>query len=353
MTTEATETTKARLTPKLFFNKILAGTAQGTIIALIPNAVLGAILKYFADIKIIEMIIHAAQIFQLATPFIIAALIAKQFELTPPKMMIVGGAAFAGAGVIKFNPEVGGFVGAGTGDIINIMITAAIAVLMMIWIDTKFGSVEIIALPIVVGIGAGVLGMITYPYVTQITVAIGNLINNFTNFQPIVMSILIACSFATLIISPITTVGIGLAIQLNGISAGAAAMGIAATTIVLVINSWKVNQSGVTLAISLGGMKMMMPNLFRYPVVLIPCLFTAMISAIPVALFNISGTPNSAGFGLVGLVGPLASLDSGLNWLLLIISWFIVPIAAGLFSKLLFEKVLKLYDSKIVFKYQG
>ena len=342
-----------KLSVKSFFNKVLAGTAQGTIIALIPNAVLGAILKYFSDIKIIEQIIHAGLIFQVATPLIIAALIAKQFDLSPAKMMMVGGAAFAGSGVIKFNPDSSSFIAAGTGDIINIMLTATVAVLMMLYIGDKFGSVEIIALPIVVGVGAGVIGMLTYPFVTQITVAIGNLINNFTEFQPVVMSILIACSFAVLIISPITTVGIGLAIQLNGVSAGAAAMGIAATTIVLVINSWKVNESGVTLAIGLGGMKMMMPNLFKYPIILLPTLVTAAVSAIPVSLFNISGTPNSAGFGLVGLVGPLASLDAGLNILLLVVSWFIVPIAAGLLSKVVFEKIFKLYDSNVVFKYQG
>ena len=334
-----TDKLDAQLTPRIFFNKVLAGTASGTIIALIPNAVLGAILKYFAEYKIIEMIIHAAQIFQLATPLIIGGLIAFQFGLTPQKMMIAGGAAFA--------------IGAGTGDIINIMITASVAVLLLLVIDKKFGSVEIIALPIVVGVGAGLFGMLIYPYVTQITVAIGKVINNFTDFQPIIMSILIACSFAALIISPITTVAIGLAIQLNGLSAGAAAMGIAATTVVLVINSWNVNQSGVTLAVSLGGMKMMMPNLFKYPIILIPCLFTATISAIPVVLFNISGTPQSAGFGLVGLVGPLASLDAGLGILPLLFSWFVVPIVAGLFSKFLFEKVLKLYDSKVVFAYQG
>lgn len=81
-------------------------------------------------------------------------------------------------------------------------------------------------------------------------------------------------------------------------------MGIAATTVVLVINSWKVNESGVTLAIALGGMKMMMPNLFKYPIILLPCLFTATISAIPVAMLSISGVPQSAGFGLVGLGWP-------------------------------------------------
>lgn len=352
MTTTAAAV-EEKLTPKLFLNKVLAGTATGTIIALIPNAVLSAILKYFAHYTLAAMVIDAAKIFQLATPLIIGSLIAYQFKLTPAKMMMTGGAAFVGSGVIKNDLDLANYVGAGTGDIINIMITASVAVLMLLFIGSKFGSVEIIALPIVVGIGAGLIGMFTYPLVTQITVSIGNVINNFTNFQPIVMSILIACSFAALIISPITTVAIGLAIQLNGVSAGAAAMGIAATTIVLVINSWKVNQSGVTLAISLGGMKMMMPNLFKYPIILVPCLFTAAISAIPVALLGISGTPQSAGFGLVGLVGPLASLDAGLGIVPLIICWFLVPIAVGFASKIIFEKTLKLYDSKKVFAFQG
>ena len=43
-----TDKLDAQLTPRIFFNKVLAGTASGTIIAL---AVLGAILKYFAEYK--------------------------------------------------------------------------------------------------------------------------------------------------------------------------------------------------------------------------------------------------------------------------------------------------------------
>ena len=73
-------------------------------------------------------------------------------------------------------------------------------------------------------------------------------------------------------------------------------MGVAATTFVLVVNSWKVNKSGLTIAIALGAMKMMMPNLFRKPVILIPCLVSAVITAILSLYFSISGTPASAGF---------------------------------------------------------
>ncbi|MBV6377634.1 MULTISPECIES: hypothetical protein [Enterococcus] len=36
--------TSQKISPKIFLNKVLAGTATGIIIGLIPNAVLGAIL---------------------------------------------------------------------------------------------------------------------------------------------------------------------------------------------------------------------------------------------------------------------------------------------------------------------
>jgi len=344
---------KDKSSAKIFLNKVLSGTATGIIVGLIPNAVLAAILKMFGDNAFAVAIAHTALIFQMATPLLIGVLIAQQFKLNPMQMLVVGGASFVGSGVIKFDGKAAAFIGAGTGDIINTMLTASIAVLLIQLIGDKFGSVAIVLTPIVVGVGAGLIGFYLYPYVTDITKAIGDGINAFTNLQPIFMAILISCAFALIIISPISTVAIGMAIQLNGISAGAAAMGVAATTIVLVVNSWKVNKSGVTIAIALGAMKMMMPNLFRRPIIMVPVLFTAIISAIPVALFSISGTPASAGFGLVGIVGPLASMEAGLNIVLVLISWLLVPIAAALLSQFVCEKILHMYDRTDVFKFLG
>ncbi|MDO4672493.1 PTS sugar transporter subunit IIC [Arcanobacterium canis] len=338
-------------TPKLFFDKVLSGTALGVIIGLIPNAVLSAILKYF-DNPIAVQITQVAVIIQLATPLIIGALVAWQFGLKPMPIMVTAASSFVASGVITFNPELKAYVGSGTGDLINTMITASIAVLLFLWVKDRFGSVAVIAAPILIGVGSAFIGVLLLPFVAQFTASIGNLVNTFTTLQPIVMSILIAMSFAFLIISPMSTVAIGLAIQLNGLAAGASALGVAATTAALIIHSLRVNKSGVTLAIALGGMKTMMPNLFKYPIILLPCLVTAIISAIPVALFSVSGTPQSAGFGLVGLVGPLASLDAGLNFFLMLIVWFLIPFSAAFLTQIVFEKILKIYDSSIVFKFQ-
>ena len=360
----ADTTTTNKLTIKTFFNNILAGTATGIIVGLIPNAVVSAILKLFGQNGITASIGQALLIFQCATPLLIGALIAIQFKMVPLDVAIVAAAAYVGSGVTKFVPQIvnpatkaqGVFVSAGTGDLINTMITAGLTVFLLLLVGERFGSVKIVAAPIIIGVGAGWIGLLILPYVSKITTWLGNVINSFTDLQPILMCILISCMFSILIVSPISTVAIGMAIQLNGLSAGAAAMGVAATTIVLVVHSWRTNKSGVTIAIALGAMKMMMPNLFRHPIILLPSLITAIVSAIPVALFHVSGTPTSAGFGLVGIVGPLASMDAGkysLNFIMALLVWIVIPAIVAVICRFLFEKVLHIYDEKVVFAYLG
>ena len=360
----ADTTTTNKLTIKTFFNNILAGTATGIIVGLIPNAVVSAILKLFGQNGITASIGQALLIFQCATPLLIGALIAIQFKMVPLDVAIVAAAAYVGSGVTKFVPQIvnpatkaqGVFVSAGTGDLINTMITAGLTVFLLLLVGERFGSVKIVAAPIIIGVGAGWIGLLILPYVSKITTWLGNVINSFTDLQPILMCILISCMFSILIVSPISTVAIGMAIQLNGLSAGAAAMGVAATTIVLVVHSWRTNKSGVTIAIALGAMKMMMPNLFRHPIILLPSLITAIVSAIPVALFHVSGTPASAGFGLVGIVGPLASMDAGkysLNFIIALLVWIVIPAIVAIICRFLFEKVLHIYDEKVVFAYLG
>ena len=345
--------------PKITLKNSLFGKSN-----FIPNAVVSAILKLFGPNQIAAGINQALLIFQCATPLLIGALIAIQFKMVPLDVAIVGAAAYVGSGVTKFMPQIvnpatkapGLFVSSGTGDLINTMITAGLAVGLLLLVGDRFGSVKIVAAPIFIGGGAGWIGMLILPFVSKITTWLGSVINSFTNLQPIFMCILIACMFAVLIISPISTVAIGMAIKLNGISAGAAAMGVAATTIVLVVHSWRTNKSGVTIAIALGAMKMMMPNLFRHPIILLPTLITAIVSAIPVALFHVSGTPASAGFGLVGLVGPLASLDAGkasINIVMALLVWIVIPAIVAVICQFVFEKFFHVYDEKVAFAYLG
>ena len=75
-------------------------------------------------------------------------------------------------------------------------------------------------------------------------------------------------------------------------------MGVAATAVALVVHSWKVNNSGVTFSYCFGSYEIDDAKRLKYPIILVPCLTTAVISAIPGSSFSVSGTAQSAGFGL-------------------------------------------------------
>lgn len=351
-------TTTDKETFSSFMNKVLAGTAIAIVVALIPNAILATFLKPLLPNAAAAEFLHIVQVFQFFTPIMAGFLIGQQFKFNPMQQLAVGGAAYIGSGawayteVVQKGVATGTFQFRGIGDLINMMITASLAVLAVKYFGNKFGSLTIILLPIIIGTGVGYIGWKLLPYVSYVTTLIGQGINSFTTLQPILMSILIAVAFSLIIVSPISTVAIGLAIGLNGMAAGAASMGIASTAAVLVWATLKVNKSGVPIAIALGAMKMMMPNFLKHPIMAIPMVVTAAISSLTVPLFNLVGTPASSGFGLVGAVGPIASLAGGSSVLIIILAWIVVPFAVAFAAHKVSKDILKLYKEDI-FVFEG
>lgn len=339
---------KERLTPKDYLNKVLAGTATGIVVGLIPNAILGEIFKYLMPLSpVFAQCYDAVRIMQFIVPVLIGVLVGLQFGFNAMQSVIVGAAVFLGSGAYKVADS--GVMMVGIGDLINVMLIAGIAAYIIKLIGNKLGSLTILLLPIV-GAGVGVIGMFTLPYIREITTVIGNLLNNFTTLQPLLMCILISVSFSLLIISPISTVAIGIAIGITGLGAGAAAIGVTACTAVLVVGSRRVNQSGVTLSVLLGAMKMMMPNLVANPIMAVPIVINGILSGLGAYLFNMLGTANSAGFGIVGLVGPLAAINAAGTIVSVIMAFLVIPFVGAFVIDMFCRKVLNLYNDEI-FKY--
>ncbi len=357
---------------KDFFFKVLSGSAQGILIGVLPSAVMKYILKMFGTAQWALDLSAILTLFSSFIPLLIGVAIAMQFRMKALDVGVMAIAVGAASGSIKWAvapkgfvnpitgaPQVGNvYIAAGAGDVINAIIVAAVAVLV-IWLVSRylagFGSVAIILSPIVIGGGVALFGRTIAPYVAYITTWVGDAVRLATDLQPLPMSIAIAMAFSFIIITPISTVGIALAITLSGLGAGAAGAGVVATTVILLINSWKVNKKGTTVAIFLGAMKGMMPSVFKKPVMILAFLVAAAITAIPVALFNVQGTPTSAGFGWIGMVSPLQSMftfDAAeaeivkhtINFVQFLIVWFIVPAIAGFVVDFLFTKILKLYS---------
>ncbi|BGE81142.1 regulatory protein [Staphylococcus petrasii] len=343
------------ITPRSFLFNVLNGVALAIVVGMIPNAILGELCKYLSQYNDFFLkIAFVTQGIQYTIPVLTGALIAVQFGMTPIQVASAGAAAFVGSGAAVVSDHKWMIVG--IGDLINTMITAAIAVGIMLLIKNRFGSLNMIALPLV---GAGLAGLIGYlllPLTKLITVGLGELVNSLTNMQPIIMTILIAIIFSILIVSPISAIGIGIAIGISGLAAGSAAVGVAASAIMLTIGSWRVNKIGIPITVLLGAVKVMMPNLIRHPIIMLPVVCTAAVSGLVGGLLHIQGSPDSAGFGLIGLVGPIKSmalLNTGTmtSLLIVIIAYGVVPLISALFFHFLFGKVLKLYSPDVfIFK---
>ncbi|WP_278600060.1 PTS transporter subunit IIC [Clostridium tertium] len=336
-----------KMTAKQFMDKLLAGLSVGIVVALIPNALLGELLKviipHFAPAQtIFDITLLAMRL----SPMVIGVCIAMQFKLTPIQITAVGMAAVVGSGVASVG-ENGSFIFAGTGDVINVAITAAIAVGIVMLLGNKLKAYTILLVPAIVVIVAG-----------GITLLIGDIINKFTTLQPILMGILISLCFAFLIISPFSTVAVATAIALGGIGSGAANLGVVATGFGLAICGWKVNSFGTSIAHFLGSPKMQMVNFVKKPIMMVPIFCNAAILGALAGIFNIQGTPMSAGFGISGLIGPINALNlmggyTTMNVIIVTIIFVVVPIALGILFNYIFTKIVKIVseeDYKLTFE---
>lgn len=331
---------------KDYVNKVLAGTASAIVIGLIANAILGGIFGYLSSYaSIFGTLETVVSTMQFLTPVLVGVLAAMQFNLNPMESVIVGAASFLGSGAYTVTED--GIKLVGIGDLVNVMLIAGLAIFAVRALQGKLGSLTLILLPILVGAGIGTVGLITLPYVSLVTSTIGNIINSFTQLQPLVMALLISIAFSVIIVSPISTVAIGIAIGITGLGAGAAAVGITAATAVLVIGSRKVNENGTTLAILLGAMKMMMPNLVRHPRIVIPIITNALFSGLGAYLFTIQGIPKTAGFGIVGLVGPIQAFNMGANIISVLVAYFVIPFVGAFIIDYVLNNVLNVYDNEI------
>ncbi|MCD5450781.1 PTS transporter subunit IIC [Lactobacillus delbrueckii] len=316
---------------------ILNGIGLGVIAALVPAAILGQLMKALLGVApaFAQTVINITQSLLAAMAGFCAAYL---FQMNMIQMCSVAAAAMIGSGAVTFKN--GLIMVAGTGDVINIGLTITLAILLIKLIGNKLGSYTTILLPIIVLVVGGGIGLLVLPYVKTVTTFIGMIVMAFTKLQPLLMGVLIGMSFAAMIVSPISSVGIAVAIGLTGVASGAANLGITGAAYTLGIMSYSVNGMGTTLAHFIGTPKIQMANMLEKPKLFVPVLLSSALSGLLAAIFNLQGTPNSAGFGFSGLIGPLAAYAKMTpGWgsiILLTVLYVVYPVALGFFMRWLF-----------------
>ncbi|MGW7977531.1 PTS transporter subunit IIC [Staphylococcus xylosus] len=336
---------------KQFFSNILQAVGAGVVIALLPNALLGELLKFFKDgNQLLESIYQLVVLIQSFMAFIIGVLAAHQFKFNGAGAAMVGVSAMLGSGAVKITA--GGFVLNGIGDIINTILVVIVACFLYLLLRDKLGSLEMIILPVLIPVISGVIGLYTLSYVSNVTKGLGHVVSSFTELNPMLMSILICITYSLLMVTPISVVAIATAIGLSGLGSGAANMGIVAACVTFLFGSIRVNSTGVNLVLIIGAAKMMIPVYFKHLIIAIPLTINGIIGGLIAYFIGIHGTPMSAGFGYTGLVGPINAFnrmdgDPMTNIILLVFAYFIIPFVSAFFVHELCKKFIGKYSDEI------
>ncbi|OAU14494.1 PTS sugar transporter subunit IIC [Lacticaseibacillus rhamnosus] len=185
---------------------ILNGLSVGIIVALVPGAILNALVKLllpsFPQLAVVTYMTTAAMTLLPALSAVCVGMLAK---FTPIQTSSLALAAIIGAGnyhLTKTSLSV-----AGTGDVINLAITLAIGYLVILLLGNALKAYTILLIPSLVLLIAGGVGMLTLKPVSGITKYIGVVVHDITELQPIAMGVLMGIIFAILIVTPISTVG--------------------------------------------------------------------------------------------------------------------------------------------------
>ncbi|MEX3623349.1 PTS transporter subunit IIC [Viridibacillus arvi] len=336
---------------KEFINKLLTGMSIGIVVSLIPNALVGELLKLLIPyFPALQQILDISVLVMSMLPIMIGVTVGMTFKLTPIQTASIGLAAVVGSGVVQINESVMTLQGIGV--VLNTGVTAGLAVLFVKYIGAKLKDYTILLLPTLSIFIPGLFGYLILPYVKSGTGIIGVGIQQVTDFQPILMGAIIAVIFCVLILSPLSTVGVATVIMLSGIGAGAANLGIVSAGIGLCIASYKSNSLGTALAHVLGSPKIQMRNFFMKPKIAFPMLITAAILGALAGVLNVQGTSMSAGFGLSGLIGPLNYINltpdgwTTSNITVMIAMFFVIPTVLNVILLRIFSTNLKMIKSE-------
>lgn len=318
--------------------KLLNGLSLGIVIALIPGALLGeltkALIPYFPSLASVgSMFMMSNALAGVAIGIVVGVL----FQLNSIEMgalalatQIAGGAFVAQDGQIFLK---------GTGDVVTMGLTVSVGLGLALWLRPRVKTYAVILTPMLMVVIAGGIGRLLYPYATAVTQVLGQGIAQLLTLEQTLMAVLIAIVFAVLVVSPISSVGVALAIQIVGIGSGAANLGVCACAFGLAIAGRRVNPLGLCAAHFIGAPKVSMANVVRKPVLYVPIICNATILGVLASVFAIKGTPFSAGFGVSGLIGPINHLNqagwTSVNIMMSVLIFFVAPITlAYIFDKI-------------------
>lgn len=276
-----------------YFIDAMSAMAKG----LFASLIIGTILKQFATISFLSFLAPLAEV-ATSTHVVGAAIGAAIAWGLGEKPLVIFSSAVAGAiGYVH-----GGPVGAYIATLVGSELASLVAS------KTKL---DIIITPLVTIVTGGLAGIYAGPYINDMMSALGEFVNSATEYAPIPMGMVVAVVVGMALTAPISSAALCIMIGIDGVAAGAAAVGCACQMVGFAVASYRDNGLGGAVSVGVGTSMLQFHNILRHPQIWIaPTLASAILGPISSALLKMTNTSMGAGMGTSGFVGQFGAYDA-------------------------------------------
>ncbi len=319
---------------KKYFKRYFVDGMSEMALGLFSSLIVGLIISQFAKIPHLEFLSKFSEVLSASSPVVGGAIGAAIAYGLKSKPLVIFSCIAVGAYGYSLGGPVGAFVGAIVANEIGSLVAG----------KTK---IDIVVTPIVTIISGGVVSMFVGPYLSQFMNWLGSVINAATQLHPFPMGIAVATLVGLALTAPISSAALCIMLGIDGIAAGAAAVGCAAQMVGFAVTSYKENGVGGLLSQGLGTSMLQFGNIMKRPQILLaPTLAGAILGPVSTCVLKMTNTATGAGMGTSGLVGQFGAFSSmsesfgaAKSIILIIVMHFIAPAVLSILFHLLFKKI--------------
>lgn len=319
---------------KKYFKRYLVDAMSFMALGLFSSLIVGLIISQLAKIPHLEILATFSEVLSASSPVVGAAIGAAIAYGLKSKPLVIFSCIAVGA----FGYQLGGPVGAYVSSLVANEIASLVAG------KTK---VDIVITPLVTIITGGFVSTFLGPYLSDMMNGLGDLINSATQLHPFPMGISVSVIVGLVLTAPISSAALCIMLGLEGIAAGAAAVGCCAQMVGFAVTSFKANGVGGLISQGIGTSMLQFGNIMKHPqIALAPTLAGAVLGPVSTCLLKMTNTPSGAGMGTSGLVGQFGaysamaeSFGSAKTVILIVVMHIVAPAVLSLLFHFIFKKI--------------
>ena len=328
---------------KRYFKRYFVDAMSFMALGLFSSLIVGLIISQLSKIPHLEILGSFAEVLSASSPVVGAAIGAAIAYGLKSKPLVIFSCIAVGA----FGYQLGGPVGAYISTLVANELASLVAG------KTK---IDIVVTPLVTILSGGFVSTFAGPYLSELMTGLGDLINSATQLHPLPMGISVSVIVGLVLTAPISSAALCIMLGLEGVAAGAAAVGCCAQMVGFAVTSYKVNGIGGLISQGLGTSMLQFGNIMKHPqIALAPTLAGAVLGPVSTCLLKMTNTPSGAGMGTSGLVGQFGAYSAmaesfGQTETIIIIAvmHFIAPAILSLMFHAVFKKIGIVKDSYLV-----